>query len=216
MTFASRSSSHRVSRWKRRPGFCRRAPNTSPEVVSKDVEATMTAAGMPVSRFRGVRRHPECSYRFRLARSRAGDPVKGPTTTLDAIDVLAVRYAEAWPAWWYRKMAALMRADVHSGLLTQTRFSLFRKGNREAIRQGPRRAATAMCLAGRRAAAPPGLRTGGDRPGTDGCGPDPRNPICGTTATHGSRPPALRAPCCGVAGHRPMTAAPARRGRGPA
>jgi putative transposase len=32
---------------------------------------------------------------------------------VDRIEALAAKYAEAWPAWGHRKIAALMRADGH-------------------------------------------------------------------------------------------------------
>jgi putative transposase len=32
---------------------------------------------------------------------------------VDRIEALAAKYAEAWPAWGYRKVAAMMRADGH-------------------------------------------------------------------------------------------------------
>lgn len=32
---------------------------------------------------------------------------------VDRIEALAAKYAEAWPAWGYRKIAAMMRADGH-------------------------------------------------------------------------------------------------------
>jgi putative transposase len=46
---------------------------------------------------------------------RAGDPSKGPwpAPVVDRIEALAAKYAEAWPAWGYRKIAAMMRADGH-------------------------------------------------------------------------------------------------------
>ena len=58
---------------------------------------------------------PERTYRRRLARLRHGDPPKGPwpAPVVDRIEALAAKYAEAWPAWGYRKIAALMRADGH-------------------------------------------------------------------------------------------------------
>jgi transposase InsO family protein len=58
---------------------------------------------------------PERTYRRRLARLRAGDPLKGPwpAPVVDRIEALAAKYAETWPAWGYRKIAAMMRADGH-------------------------------------------------------------------------------------------------------
>ena len=56
---------------------------------------------------------PERTYRRRLARVRAGGTVKGPwpAPAVDAVEAVAAKYAEAWPAWGHRKIAALMRAD---------------------------------------------------------------------------------------------------------
>ena len=58
---------------------------------------------------------PERTYWRRLARLRAGDPAKGPwpAPVVDRIEALAAKYAQAWPAWGYRKIAAMMRADGH-------------------------------------------------------------------------------------------------------
>ncbi|WP_052281277.1 integrase core domain-containing protein [Nocardia vulneris] len=68
---------------------------------------------MPVSRFAPLAGIPERTYRRRLARHRAGEPHRGPwpSPQLDRFEPIAVEYAEAWPAWGHRKIAALMRAD---------------------------------------------------------------------------------------------------------
>src|SRR3954451_13218377 len=70
---------------------------------------------MPVSRFSELAGIPERTYRRRVARLRAGDPVKGPwpAPRVEQIEALAAKYAEQWPAWGHRKIAALMRADGH-------------------------------------------------------------------------------------------------------
>jgi putative transposase len=70
---------------------------------------------MPVSRFTALAGIPERTYRRRLARLRLGDPGKGPwpAPKVDAIEALAAKYAQDWPAWGHRKIAALMRADGH-------------------------------------------------------------------------------------------------------
>jgi transposase InsO family protein len=46
---------------------------------------------------------------------REGAPVKGPwpAPKVEQVEALAAKYAEAWPAWGHRKVAALMRADGH-------------------------------------------------------------------------------------------------------
>lgn len=70
---------------------------------------------MPVSRFTTLAGIPERTYRRRLARLRSSEPVKGPwpAPKVDAIEALAAKYAQDWPAWGHRKIAALMRADGH-------------------------------------------------------------------------------------------------------
>ena len=70
---------------------------------------------MPVSRFTRLAGIPERTYRRRLARLRAGDPVKRPwpAPRVEEIEAQAAKYAEDWPAWGHRKIAALMRADGH-------------------------------------------------------------------------------------------------------
>ena len=73
---------------------------------------------------------PERTYRRRLARLRHGAPVKGPwpAPEVDRIEALAAKYAEAWPAWGYRKIAALMRADGHQVANSSVRRALKRRG----------------------------------------------------------------------------------------
>jgi transposase InsO family protein len=73
---------------------------------------------------------PERTYRRRLARLRAGDPVKGPwpAPVVDRIEALAAKYAETWPAWGYRKIAAMMRADGHEVTNSSVQRALRRRG----------------------------------------------------------------------------------------
>jgi putative transposase len=73
---------------------------------------------------------PERTYRRRLARLRHGDPPKGPwpAPVVDRIEALAAKYAEAWPAWGYRKIAALMRADGHEVTNSSVARALRRRG----------------------------------------------------------------------------------------
>lgn len=73
---------------------------------------------------------PERTYRRRLARLRHGEPAKGPwpAPTVDRIEALAAKYAEAWPAWGYRKIAALMRADGHVVTNSSVARALRRRG----------------------------------------------------------------------------------------
>jgi len=72
------------------------------------------AAGLPVSRFARLAGIPRRTYHRRLARLRDGEPVKGPwpTPSVDEIEAIAAKYAEALPAWGHRKIAALMRRRV--------------------------------------------------------------------------------------------------------
>ena len=72
-----------------------------------------TDAECSVSRFAeliGVSRRTYCA---RLARLRAGNPPKGPwpAPVVDRIEPDVAKYAEAWPAWGYRKIAAIAAAD---------------------------------------------------------------------------------------------------------
>jgi putative transposase len=73
---------------------------------------------------------PERTYRRRLARLRGGDAAKGPwpAPVVDRIEALAAKYAEAWPAWGYRKIAALMRADGHEVTNSSVQRALRRRG----------------------------------------------------------------------------------------
>ena len=73
---------------------------------------------------------PERSYRRRLARLRHGDPIKGPwpAPVVDRIEALAAKYAQEWPAWGYRKIAALMRADGHLVTNSSVARALRRRG----------------------------------------------------------------------------------------
>jgi putative transposase len=47
---------------------------------------------------------------------------------VDRIEALAAKYAEAWPAWGYRKIAALMRADGHEVTNASVARALRRRG----------------------------------------------------------------------------------------
>jgi putative transposase len=73
---------------------------------------------------------PERTYRRWLARLRHGAPIKGPwpAPTVDRIEAVAAKYAEAWPAWGYRKIAALMRADGHQVTNSSVARALRRRG----------------------------------------------------------------------------------------
>lgn len=47
---------------------------------------------------------------------------------VDRIEALAAKYAEQWPAWGYRKIAALMRADGHQVTNSSVARALGRRG----------------------------------------------------------------------------------------
>jgi putative transposase len=47
---------------------------------------------------------------------------------VDRIEALAAKYADAWPAWGYRKIAALMRADGHEVTNSSVARALRRRG----------------------------------------------------------------------------------------
>jgi putative transposase len=54
---------------------------------------------------------------------------------VDRIEALAAKYAEAWPAWGYRKIAALMRADGHQVTNPSVARALRRRGLLRADRK---------------------------------------------------------------------------------
>ena len=65
-----------------------------------------------------------------MARVRRDQSVKGPwpTPAVDSVEALAAKYAEAWPAWGHRKIAALMRADGHTVSTSTVERALRRRG----------------------------------------------------------------------------------------
>ncbi len=72
-------------------------------------------AGMPTARFVGLVGVPERSYRRWQQRQRQGRPVKGPwpAPAQDRVEPVAISYADRFPAWGHRKLAALARVDGH-------------------------------------------------------------------------------------------------------
>ena len=73
-----------------------------------------TDAQLSVSRFAKLIGVPRRTYHYRLARHRGGDPLGvWPAPTLDRIEPVVAKYAEAWPEWGHRKGWALARADGH-------------------------------------------------------------------------------------------------------
>lgn len=74
---------------------------------------------------------PERTYRRWVARpSHGAAAIKGPwpAPTVDRIEAVTAKYAEAWPAWGYRKIAALMRADGHQVTNSSVARALRRRG----------------------------------------------------------------------------------------
>ncbi len=47
---------------------------------------------------------------------------------MDAVEALAVKYAEEWPAWGHRKIAALLRADGYAVSTSTVQRALRRRG----------------------------------------------------------------------------------------
>lgn len=88
------------------------------------------AAGLPVSRFARLADIPERTYRRRLTRLRDGEPGKGPwpAPRTDVVEPIAAKYAQDWPAWGHRKIAALMRADGHDVSDSTVERALRRRG----------------------------------------------------------------------------------------
>ncbi len=85
---------------------------------------------MSVSRFAALAGIPERTYWRRLARHRAGDPVKGPwpSPKVDQVEAVAAKYAADWPAWGHRKIAAMMRVDGHQVSTSTVERALRRRG----------------------------------------------------------------------------------------
>ena len=72
-----------------------------------------TESGCSVSRFAELVGVPRRTYHARLARLRVGGVVKGPwpAPVVDRIEPDVAKYAAQWPAWGYRKIAAIAAAD---------------------------------------------------------------------------------------------------------
>jgi putative transposase len=72
-------------------------------------------AQLTVSRFAELIGLPRRTYHYRLAKLRAGEPVKGPwpAPVVDRIEPTVAKYAERWDAWGHRKIWAIARADGH-------------------------------------------------------------------------------------------------------
>lgn len=87
-------------------------------------------AGMPTSRFVRLIGVPERSYRRWQRRQRDGQPTRGPwpAPSRDRVEPTAVVYADRWPAWGHRKLAALMRADGYAACDSTVLRALRRSG----------------------------------------------------------------------------------------
>ena len=72
-------------------------------------------AGMPTARFVRLVGVPERSYRRWQQRPRQGRPVKGPwpAPAPDRVEPVEISYADRFPAWGHRRLAALARVDGH-------------------------------------------------------------------------------------------------------
>ena len=72
-------------------------------------------SGMPTARFTRLLGVPERSYRRWQQRERQGRPMKGPwpAPERDRVELVAIAYADRFPAWGHRKVGELMRVDGH-------------------------------------------------------------------------------------------------------
>lgn len=63
-------------------------------------------AQLTVSRFAELIGVPRRTYHYRLAKHRAGEPVKGPwpAPVVDRIEPTVAKYAADWDAWGHRKI----------------------------------------------------------------------------------------------------------------
>lgn len=96
-----------------------------------------TDAGCSVSRFAELVGVPRRTYHARLARLRAGDPPKGPwpAPVVDRIEPEVAKHAEAWPAWGYRKIAAITAADgCDVGSASSVKRAMARRGLLQPVR----------------------------------------------------------------------------------
>lgn len=96
-----------------------------------------TDAELSVSRFAELIGVPRRTYHHRLARFRAGDPVKGswPAPVVDRIEPDVAKYASEWDAWGHRKIWALMRHDGHEvGSASSVRRARARRGLLQPVR----------------------------------------------------------------------------------
>lgn len=92
---------------------------------------------MSVSRFAELIGVPRRTYQYRLAKHRAGDPPKGPwpAPVVDRIEPVVAKYAQDWPAWGHRKIAAIARIDGHDiGSMSSVKRAMARRGLLQPVR----------------------------------------------------------------------------------
>ena len=96
-----------------------------------------TESGCSVSRFAELVGVPRRTYHARLARLRSGEAPKGPwpAAVVDRIEPDVAKYAEAWPAWGYRKIAAIATADgCDVGSASSVKRAMARRGLLQPVR----------------------------------------------------------------------------------
>ena len=96
-----------------------------------------TESGCSVSRFAELVGVPRRTYHARLARLRVGDPPKGPwpAPVVDRIEPDVAKHTEAWPAWGYRKIAAIAAADgCDVGSASSVKRAMARRGLLQPLR----------------------------------------------------------------------------------
>ena len=96
-----------------------------------------TESGCSVSRFAELVGVPRRTYHNRLARLRAGVPPKGPwpAPVVDRIEPEVAKHAEAWPAWGYRKIAAIAAAEGYDvGSASSVKRAMARRGLLQPVR----------------------------------------------------------------------------------
>jgi len=96
-----------------------------------------TEAGMPITRFSDLIGVPRRTYSYRLAKYRAGDPVKGPwpAPVVDRIEPVVAKVAEDWPAWGHRKVWAMAHYDGHDvGSPSSVARAMARRGLLQPVR----------------------------------------------------------------------------------
>ncbi|MFJ1457369.1 transposase [Nocardia sp. N2S4-5] len=73
---------------------------------------------------------PERTYRRRRARLHDSAPPRGPwpAPKVERFEPIAAKYANEWPAWGHRKIAAMMRADGYEVSTSTVERALRRRG----------------------------------------------------------------------------------------